>query len=221
MVSIIVPTLGRPHAIRPLLQSIATTTPTAAAAVVFVSDHNDEETHAELQSAWEQGWRFKNLFEDGTYPHKVNAGVRESSEALVLPTADDVSFQPRWLEHALAALAPGVQVVGTNDLTPVTEDGTHATMPIVRRSYVDDPGAAFGEPGVLFHEGYHHNFCETELCNLAQHRGVYSSCPESIIEHRHPAWGTREEDETDRRGNQANVAGDETLYRQREAAWAV
>lgn len=221
-IDVIVPTLGRPASLRPLLQSLATTTRPGAANLVFVVDHDDPETHTELRAAHLQGWQFGLCFADGTYPEKVNAGVASTVSPLVLPAADDVVFHAGWLDHARAALVEGeVAVVGTNDLTPATADGQHATMPVVERAYLDGDGAAFGEPGVLFHEGYHHNFCETELCKLAQHRGVYASCPASIIEHRHPAWGTREADDTDRKGSQANWEIDEALYAEREAAWLV
>lgn len=218
-VSVIVPTLGRPDALRPLLRSIAVTTPPAGVLVVFVVDHDDLPTDVELKAAWQQGWQFGRCFADGTYPEKVNAGLRASDDPLVLPAADDVVFHHGWLEQALEAFTPGVEVVGTNDLTPSTVDGTHATMPIIRRSYIESPGAAFGEPGVVFHEGYHHNFVETELCKLAQHRGVYVPCPASIIEHRHPAWGTREADETDAKGNQQGWDEDKALFQLRKAEW--
>jgi glycosyltransferase involved in cell wall biosynthesis len=218
-VAILIPTLGRPEALRPLLQSVATTTPVGAANVVFVVDHDDPSTHVVLESAWQQGWRFGRCFADGTYPEKVNAGLRASDDPLVLPAADDVVFHPGWLEQALAALTPEVDVVGTNDLTPATADGQHATMPIVRRSYIEGLGAAFGEPGMVFHEGYHHNACETELCKLAQHRGVYVSCPASIIEHRHHSWGTRKVDDTDRKGNMRNWDQDIALFEKRHAEW--
>jgi glycosyltransferase involved in cell wall biosynthesis len=218
-ITILIPTLGRARALRPLLQSIATTTPVGVANVVFVVDHDDPETHMELQEAWAQGWRFGRCFCDGTYPEKINAGYRASSDPLVLLADDDIVFHPRWLDHALAVLVDPIAVVGTNDLTPATADGQHATKPIVRRSYIESPGAAFGEPGTVLHEGYHHNFCETELCKLAQHRGVYVSCPPSIVEHRHPAWGTREADDTDLKGSQANWSADEALFEKRSAEW--
>jgi glycosyltransferase involved in cell wall biosynthesis len=218
-VSVIVPTLERPASLRPLLESVATTTTPGAVNLVFVVDHDDPPTHTELRAAWQQGWRFGRCFADGTYPEKINVGLRASDDPLVLPAADDVVFHSGWLEHALCAFAAGVDVVGTNDLTPATADGRHATMPIARRSYIEDPGAALGESGTVFHEGYHHNFVETELCKLAQYRGAYFSCPASIIEHRHPAWGTREADETDRKGSQANWKADEALFEKRQAEW--
>ncbi len=174
-IAILVPTLGRPAELRPLLQSVATTTPPGSAEVVFVLDHDDPETHAELHAAWEQGWRFSSVFADGTFPEKTNAGVAATSQPFVLPGADDIAFHTGWLDHALAAFTDGVEVVGTNDLSPSTADGQHATMPIIRRSYIESPGAAYGETGTVFHAGFHHNFCERETCLLAQHRGVYAS----------------------------------------------
>lgn len=218
-VAVLIPTLGRPQALRPLLQSVATTTSPGAANVIFVVDHDDLLTHVELQEAWQQGWRFGRCFADGTYPEKVNEGVRACDEPLVLPAADDVVFHPGWLEQAIAAFGEGVDVVGTNDLTPSTAAGQHATMPMLRRSYIEHTGAAFGELGTVFHPGYHHNACETELCKLAQHRGVYISCPASIIEHCHPSWGTREVDDTDRKGNLRNWDADMALFEKRQAEW--
>ena len=94
-----------------------------------------------------------------------------------------------------------VCVVGTNDLSPATENGEHVTMPIVRRSYIEDPGAVLGERGTVFNEDYHHNFVETELWQLARYRKVTRWSKEIVIEHLHPDWGKREEDATDAEGD--------------------
>jgi len=214
-IDILIPTLGRAHFLPGLIANIEETTPLPHE-VIFAVDSGDEAT-------W--GARFEGylaLEANGTYPMKTNAAYLAGRSPLVLPTADDVVFHPGWLEAALNALSdPSVQVVGTRDLSPITADGSHVTMPILRRSYVEDPGAAWGETGTVFHEGYHHNYVETETWQLARQRGVARFAPESVIEHRHPDWGTRERDETDARGNAANKQTDLELFEGRRARWAI
>lgn len=216
--AILVPTLGRAVALAPLFESIRATTPADAYRVVFVVDHDDTDTH-EAIAALPHGAPVDVIAQDGTYPQKVNAGLRGCDEPLLLPAADDVVFHPNWFENALDTFGPGIEVVGTNDLTPVTRHAAHSTMPIVTRGYVEF-GAVWGDPGILFHEGYHHGWVETELNELACSRGVWTFCADSIIEHRHHSWGMRELDETDFKGNQAHREEDEALFLERRARWA-
>ncbi len=216
-VTIIVPTLGRPDALGPLVANLRMTTPPVYR-VCFVldpADHASQQALARLAEAPE----VTALHAPGTYPVKTNAAVAVTDEALVLPTADDVVFHCGWYEAALARFEAGAQVVGTSDLTPATRGGRHATMPLLTRSYLEDPGAAHGEQGVVFHPGYHHNFVETELWQLACHRGVAVFEPASVIEHRHPSWGTAEVDDTYRRGAMTGWDADRALFEQRMSQW--
>jgi hypothetical protein len=215
-VAIIVPTLGRAAALAPLVRNIAETTPEGAYAVCFVIDLADRDSR---DAARELDCRY--VLADGTFPEKTNVGVAATEEPFVLSTADDVVFHPGWHEAAMAAFAdPEVCVVGGDDLSPQTNGGGHVTMPIVRRSYLEDPGGAWQERGTIFHEGYHHNYSETELWQLACHRGVARFVPEIVIEHLHPNWGKGVIDATYRRGAFANVAEDAKTFEQRKAQWA-
>lgn len=216
LVDILIPTLGRAHVLGPLVENIQQTTPKGAYCIVFVIDQDDTPTHDALALIGAP----KVLVHDGTYPEKINAGYIAGDGEFVVPTADDVVFHEGWLEAALSSFNEGIEVVGTRDLSPATESGEHATMPILRRSYCEDPGAAWDEQGTVFHAGYRHNFCETETCQLAQHRGMWTFNPDSVIEHLHPAWGTREVDDTDRRGNLQGWEDDEALYIRRRAKWS-
>lgn len=233
-VAILIPTLGRADALAPLLQNIRETTPEGLYHVWFVVDQNDLPTHRKLfligPEVIPPASDFNAVINDGTYPVKTKAGYEAAEryavrhwfdgDWAVLPTADDVVFHEGWYEAAAARFEdPAVQVVGTLDLTPATASGKNVTMPIVRRSYVDEPGAAYDEPGVLFHTGYHHNAVERELWQLAKHRGVAVFEPKSVIEHRHHSFGTREPDDTDRKGNMANWDADLALYHRRERLW--
>lgn len=216
-IAILVPTLGRADALAPLFDSVRATTPDDAYRLVFVADHADEPTHRAIL-ALPHCPQVDLAVSDGTYPQKINAGYRACDERLILPTADDVVFHSGWLEAALDAFGSAIEVVGTNDLTPATAKGKHATMPIVTRDYIEY-GAVWGEPGILFHEGYHHNFVERELNELAKSRGVWTFAANSIIEHRHPSWGTAEVDDTYRRGAMSNWEHDSALFDGRSKRW--
>ena len=217
-VAILIPTLGRPDALAPLLQNLRQTTGPFYR-VYFVVDHEDLETRRVLETM--PGFDFETVLCDGTFPVKTNAGYRASrAEELIAPLADDVVFHDGWYEAAVKRFEDrDVQVVGTLDLTPATAKGNHATMPILRRSYIEDPGAVWGEPGKIFHEGFHHQFVETELWRLACHRGVAIFERESVIEHRHHGWKTREVDDTDRKGNMQGWDADKALFQTRRDEW--
>lgn len=214
-IDILVPTLGRPDALRPLADNIAETTPEDAYRLVFILDRGDEASFDAVRDLREPLIKRK----DGTYPEKINAGLKATRNELVLPTADDVVFHDGWYENMLKAFEPWVEVLGTRDLSPITEWGEHSTMPIVRRHYIETVGAAHGETGTVFHEGYHHNAVETETCQLAQHRRVWKFSHDVVIEHCHPAWGTREPDDTDRKGNMRFREEDMALFEQRRDQW--
>jgi glycosyltransferase involved in cell wall biosynthesis len=215
IVSILIPTLGRPESLPPLIRSVRDTTPRDCYEIIFVVDHGDVPTYQVLRP-----YDVRVVVADGTYPQKINMGFDESVGDLILPTADDVRFHDDWYDEALALLSRRVMVVGTNDLSPAAEEGTtNVTMPIIRRSYVEGQGCVLNEPGVIFHEGYHHNFVETEVWMLATYRGVAKYAKRSIIEHLHPDWGKRDEDSTDAKGQHQNRLEDRDLYRERMAAW--
>jgi glycosyltransferase involved in cell wall biosynthesis len=214
MIDIICPTLNRPHLLKPLAENIMQVT-RARYRLVFVVDEDDEESRKVARRV-----RFaQTLVHSGTYPEKINAGVRAGKAPLVLLANDDVVFHRRWFTEANHAFRNGVQVVGPNDLSPSTEGHNNATMPIVRRSYIEDPGGAWGEKGTALHEGYHHQYSETELWQLAEHRGVAKFVPKCIVEHVHPDWGKAEMDETYWRGAYTNQAEDEALFSERRDLW--
>jgi glycosyltransferase involved in cell wall biosynthesis len=213
---ILVPTLNRPESIEPLASNIADTTPVGLYSLIFVLDYADHESREAVRRA--EFSRF--ILCDGTYPRKTNSGYLASNDEFILPTADDVWFRPGWSEAVLAEFEnPNVQVVGTDDTTPATADRTHATMPVIRRSYIEHPGCVWGLPGVVFRPEFHHNFVENEVWQLAAHRGV-TAWSDAVIEHRHPDWGTRELDATDEKGNRQGWDRDRATFEARKAEWS-
>lgn len=215
--AIIVPVLGRPHRVGPLLLSIAQGTTGVPHRVLFVCDASDEATIDAVQAA-QAGLA---IVADGTcYARKVNQGIAVTTEQHVFTAADDLAFRPGWYEAAVALMRPPVSVVGVNDLASRrVREGRHATSFLVDRSYVA-LGQVDGRAG-LMHEGYRHNFPDDELVHTARSRGAIAFATDSIVEHLHPHYGKGEDDDTYRIGR-ASFHDDRQTFRRRRAVhgWA-
>lgn len=216
-VSILVPTVKRAQAIIPFTDAVRQTTPLGAYEIVFITDPGDKQTLGVI-SGPVAGRDTRMVEQGGSFPQKINAGAANSKAPFVLCCGDDVIFRAGWWEALDLHLAGDVGVIGTNDLTPRTKDKNHATAQVVARSYIDDPGAAWREPGHVFHEGYHHNFADDELCRLAIFRGLFVFVEDCHLHHLHPIWGTKDWDEIYEKGQQ-HYDRDRDLYRKRRRAW--
>lgn len=214
---ILVPMLGRPHRVRPLLDSIEQATP--AANVLFLLSSNDTKVRRAVS---ETGRAFRELpyRSVGDYATKINTGVAVTSEPLLFTGADDLKFWPGWLDAALAALAPGVGVVGTNDLgNPRVLSGDHATHFLVTREYaqlgtIDRPGS-----GILLHPEYPHEFVDDEFVGTAKLRGAWAMAIDSHVEHLHPHWGKAPTDALYQQQPHRMRLG-QAIYRRRRLLWS-
>jgi len=184
-VTVLVPILGRPHRVGPLVESIRAT---SDAAIVFVVSPGDVEVHHAIDAVGCDAVVVAGP-RPGDYARKINAGISATFTPLIFTGADDLLFHPGWLDAATACLAPGVGVVGTNDLgSKRVMAGDHATHSLVTRDYVTEFGT-IDEPGKLLHEGYPHEFVDDELVATAKHRGAWAFSADSHVEHLHPNWG--------------------------------
>jgi hypothetical protein len=198
-VVVIVPVLDRPHRVVPLLDSIEGTA--RGVRVLFVVGDSDIAERDAISRAGAEALVLPD--QRVSYPTKINAAYRATSEPWMFCAADDVVFRPGWLEAAAAHDVEGVDVIGTNDLgNGRVVAGIHSTHTFVRRAYADSPGATFDEAGTVLHEGYRHWFCDDELVTAAQRRGVYAHAGDSIVEHLHPYHGKAERDQTYALGEQ-------------------
>jgi glycosyltransferase involved in cell wall biosynthesis len=213
-VTVLVPVLARPHRVVPLLESIRDTSPEAK--TLFICDTDDQDEIAAVDDAVHNfGERFVDyLTDDGGYAAKINAGLRYDVADLYFLGADDLEFQPGWLEAAFGPIDRGLAaVVGVNDLIPRNRD--HATHFLVTSEY-SKRGQTDGQPGVL-HEGYHHWYCDDELIATARSRRAYTYAPSAKVRHLHPMVGA-EDDDTYRKGRQ-NRQADKALFRRRSRQW--
>jgi hypothetical protein len=188
VIAILVPVLGRPQNAQPLVDSIkqATTVPHRILFLCTPFDVDEinavHETGADIHNVrWEAG--------PGDWAKKINQGYRLTEEPFILLAADDLRFHTGWDTEVLrVAEETGAGVIGTNDLGNATVmRGLHSTHPVVRRSYVDEYGT-IDEPGKVLHEGYRHQWVDTELIATAQMRHQWAFAKGSHVEHMHPFW---------------------------------
>lgn len=214
---IVVPVLRRPHRVAPLLESVASATPEPHR-VLFVASPNDQAEHEAVRSAGADMLVIDTTPGPGDYAKKINAGVRASSEPLILFAADDLKFHARWFAEAAALIDDRTQVVGTNDLgNRRVLAGKHSTHPLVARSYIETHGT-IDEPGVALHEGYHHNWVDNEFVETAQRRRMWRFANRSIVEHLHPSWSKAPDDDVYRLGRKS-FERDRDYFRRRRALW--
>lgn len=212
---ILVPMLGRPHRVAPLLESIDATVP--GARVLFLLSPHDHNVRRAVEAAGRELLAVPHA-ERGDYARKINTGYRATAEPLIFTGADDLRFHPGWYEAAVAKLTPGVGVVGTNDLgSPRVIAGEHATHLLVAREYADKFGT-IDQPGAIFHEGYWHEWVDDELVATAKYRGAWAMATDSHVEHLHPCWGKGKPDglyaQQRRRMNHGRP-----LFQQRSRLW--
>lgn len=186
-VAIIVPMLGRPHRVEPLVESIEASTPEPHR-VLFVLTPGDRAVEEAVAAVGGEAIHV-NRKPRGDYARKINTGVRATTEPFVFTGADDLRFHPEWLPRALAKMTDRVGVVGTNDLcNRRVMRGLHATHFLVARWYITQHGT-IDEPGKVFHEGYPHELVDDEMVGTAKHRKAWAFARDSCVEHLHPMVG--------------------------------
>lgn len=211
---VLVPMLGRPHRVAPLLASLRAT---CDARPLFVVSPDDLEVHDAVDREGEQ--RITVDWEPaGDYARKTNAGYQATDEPLLFLGADDLLFHPGWLEAATAKMTGKVGVVGTNDLcNPRTADGRHSTHSLVSRAYADEFGTLDG-PGAILFEGYVHEWSDDELVGTARKRRAYAHAADSHVEHLHPMNGKAPMDASYSQQGERMQAS-RALYLQRRRRW--
>lgn len=184
---ILIPMLGRPHRVAPLLQTIHEATP--AARVLFLTTPDDAQVRREIsRHGREQLTVPRRPTGAGDYARKINAGYRHTTEPHIFLGADDLHFHPGWYEAAIAELGPGIGVVGTDDMgSPRVIAGEHSTHSLVTREYADR--GTVDQPRTIYHEGYIHEYVDDELVGTAKHRGAWAFARDAKVEHLHPNWG--------------------------------
>lgn len=127
----------------------------------------------------------------GDFACKHNLAFQHTQAPYVLLGADDLEFRPGWDERVIAVAASSrAGVIGTDDdANPLVKRGRHATHAVVSRDYIDTWGGTFLDgPGVVYHEGYQHQYVDTELVEAARQRGEWVFAHGAVVAHHHPIY---------------------------------
>lgn len=188
-VTVLAPVLDRPQRAQPLADSLFATVGHNVALWFLCSPGDDAEIKACRRVPQAETFVMPFPRENGDYARKINFGVRRSESDWIFHGADDLRFHPGWLEEAIeaASRAPGVGVVGTQDLgNKLVLRGRHSTHSLVSRAYAEQ--GTVDDPDSLMHEGYRHNFVDTEMVETALARRAFTFARRSVVEHLHPNW---------------------------------
>jgi len=237
---VLVPVLNRPHRVAPLVESFHAAGSAALADLLFIVQEGDD---AELDAIGpdEAAGRCRSVMvpaEKQSWAKKINEGYALTCEPWMLLCGDDVAFVGGWTER----LAPymddfHVGVIGTNNGSLVSTArherqvrrrlrGRQAREPVpppevwwsphpvVSRGYIDMVGTV-DELGKVVHDGYHHNFPDTELCATARMREAFVFAHDVVLQHLHwSSAGGVALDETYKLG-MSRYADDEKLFNAR------
>ena len=217
--AILIPVLRRPKNVQPLVESIKNST-TEPFELLFLVSPGDDEEISELKNSNQSYIIMDASYENrGDYARKINAGFNSIDAEWYFLGADDLRFHPLWFEVAMDVNERiGACVIGTNDLgSPIVMSGQHATHSLVLRDYVQKCGT-IDEPGKVLHEGYRHNFVDTEFVETAKWRDAWTFSTTSRVEHLHPDWGKNTQDEVYKIGK-SGWEIDKRYFEQRKRLW--
>lgn len=218
-VVILIPVLRRPQNIAPLVESIRNST-TGNYEILFICSPGDEEEICELECQKQSYITMdKSYAGNGDYSRKINTGFSKIDAEWYFLGADDLRFQRGWLEAAMEThRTTNACVIGTNDMgNPLVLSGHHSTHSLVLGEYIQECGT-IDEPRKILHEGYSHNFCDTELVETAKWRGAWAFSKESVVAHQHPDWGRGKRDEIYDLGKR-DFHKDSQLHETRKNLW--
>lgn len=215
-VLVLIPTLGRPHQVAPLAANILAEEECVPVFIAEASDTATQDAVAALKG--DAVCLINNRL--NTYAGAINSAVEHYSvydiSCWYFFGADDLLFHPGWLDAA-KSLMGGFGVIGTNDLgNPEVLAGQHATHSLVSKAYAEI--GSITDPGLPLHEGYAHNWCDTEFVATARARGQFAPCLTAVVEHRHWAWNKAQMDETYQKAMRLEGT-DRALFEARRHLW--
>lgn len=211
MIAVIIPTLNRPHKVQEIVDNLNATAPQALP--YFVIEEHDTATAEAIKAAGAQ--KIINT-RSPSYAGAVNTALQQTDEPYLFVSADDFFYHTGWLEPLLEN-SKSYGLCASNDLhNSDVKAGRLATCFLITREYAET--ACIDEPGLMLHEGYTHNFVDTEISETAISRGQFVYCPDSIVEHKHYLWGLAPKDATYEK-TLLHHSQDEALFYQRRKLW--
>jgi hypothetical protein len=204
------PTLDRPDNLRRVLGNLACVKGKVDFATYAMVDEDDIDSQ---KVCADYNVRYF-LDHRGWFAPRTNQLFALTDEPWVFLGTDDIRFPNCWLDTMFRLKQPSWKVIAPDD-----GHNPAGTNFLVERAYVLEQGGHWGTPGLVFHDGYKHNFSDSELIEVADKRGVFGRVMEVCVEQRHPLWGNADDDATYQRAR-AKYATDEALFERRQHLWA-
>lgn len=213
MIAVLIPTLGRAHNIKRVIDDLEPTAPRNLIDPIFIVEEHDTPTRQAIEAIQRTYIINKR---SPSYSGAINTAVEETTHEHLFVASDDLHFHNDW-HVPLLEFAANFGLVGTNDLhNHDVLSGTHATHYLVTREYAEQGTIDNSAP--LLHEGYTHNYCDTEAVATAKFRGQFRPCLDSIVEHLHWVWGLANIDDTYNKGS-LYMQQDQALFTNRSHLW--
>lgn len=205
-VSVLLPSTGRPQALRACLEGLRETTSGHDVEVVVAVDADPDSRAVADELAdtvlYSESYR-------GT-ARAWNDCLRACTGDLVVWVGDDTEWASGWLQAALACESEHPDhLIGLNDGHTPHDRATHFLMS--RRFIVEVLG------GVVAWPEYVHSFHDAEMCERAKAAGRFVFCPDALVKHVHWLFGDRPMDATDQL-NLSGHPGSEQAYLRRSSA---
>jgi glycosyltransferase involved in cell wall biosynthesis len=218
-IAIQIPVLNRPQNAHRVVSSIFANT-TVEVEVVFVCSPGDDDEIAACLATGEEVIVVPWACGPGDFARKHNLAYKHTRAPLILLAADDLEFEPDWDTKVIAVYERRLcGVIGTqDDANPLVKRGKHATHAVVSRHYIDRVGGTWHDgPGVIYHEGYAHQYVDTELVAAASERDEWAFAHGAVVRHLHPIFNRAVAmDDTYRKALEDGQL-DRQLYMQRQA----
>jgi hypothetical protein len=217
VISVLLATMGRPDMAEATVRSLIETTEDHEIQVIVATE--DGETGDTVLDLWHGLNCWPRVLMAINEADKIRGSSKAWNDALswaegdpIVLAADDLEFEPGWLDAALETLSQfedGWGLVGFNDGHWGPELSTHYLMS--RRFIVEVLG------GVVAWDCYHHSFNDREANARAVAAGRYAWCENARVYHRHWLFGDRMQDGTDTRMLGGHQESERRFY-ERQAA---
>ncbi len=210
MIGIYIPTIGRPTKLAPLSSNIHEVTKLPHE-IFFILEPDDEESKKAVMETKE-----KYLISEkaGSHTGAANTAYRKLNHPYFIVANDDFWFHSDWDTKSMEKMNDTTHVVGLSDYYTKR----YHTIFLIKRSYIKEQSGVMDKPDTLFHEGYHHNYVDTEFFKVAERRGVFTPCPGSIVEHRHYGFQKSPFDKIYEKSNLTSAL-DLEIYNSRKHLW--
>lgn len=202
MISILIPTKGRPEKLERCVKSVD-----IYCEIWILATKPEDVPHDVMIDS-----RVKVFFDENMTIIQAQNFLASKATGHILPITDDIVFDRGSIDAALDILYcsffnfDGDGIVGFHVKNMNCAD--YAYMLVGKRFYNETL------KGELFHSGYEHFFADQELSEIAKKRKKFVVCLDATIKNYHPNAGFQE-DETHRYRRGEKLAHDQELYRRR------